>query len=165
MNPVTSEPPTGYWTETIAKTTSPTSMSQPCRRRGAVAHDRRRRRGRQGHRRVARRDERHDAPPEGQQRPGRRHAQVRYREWLGRGCRNRPGIDFGSASDDTNGVGFGVTSGWCPSAGALRPNGRPGLGSGHRADRLRLVEAAEHKRAIGTKNPCGLFVLLECCGL
>jgi hypothetical protein len=32
-------------------------------------------------------------------------------------------------------------------------------------DRLRFVGAAEHARAIGTRNPCGLFVRLVRCGL
>ncbi|MBV8457221.1 MAG: hypothetical protein JO122_11470 [Acetobacteraceae bacterium] len=35
-----------------------------------------------------------------------------------------------------------------------------GLVTGSEADRLRFVAAAEHARAIGTTNPCGLFVRL-----
>jgi hypothetical protein len=37
---------------------------------------------------------------------------------------------------------------------------KAGLVTGSEADRLRFVAAAEHARAIGTTNPCGLFVRL-----
>ena len=40
-----------------------------------------------------------------------------------------------------------------------------GLVTASERDRLRFMGAAEHARAIGTRNPCGLFVRMVRCGL